>query len=160
MSFYAPSTDPALGRLLFMRESTLMAQSFKVRRLEPVGEPVPGADLVGSLFLSASFSASANDVLAFRSRSGTTATKLTWFDRAGTVLGRVRESDAGSYTYTDVALSPDGTRVAATIFDPSVTAAESPSWAFAPADWVCIRKPRVVQKRKKSYFLRLKFQTR
>jgi len=104
-----------------------MAQSFDVRRLELVGEPVPVADQVGSLFLYASFSAAANDVLAYRSRSGTTTTKLTWFDRAGKVLGRVRESDAGSYTYTDVALSPDGTRVAATLFDPSVPGQAKPS---------------------------------
>src|SRR5450432_931163 len=128
MPVYAPSADPALGRLLFMRESTLMAQSFSVRQLKLVGEPVPVADQVGSLFLSASFSASANDVLAYRSRSATTTTQLTWFDRTGKVLGRVRDFGAGSFTYADIALSPDGTRVAATLFDPSVPGQSETIW--------------------------------
>jgi serine/threonine protein kinase/Tol biopolymer transport system component len=139
MPVYAPSADPALGRLLFMRESTLMAQSFSVRQLKLVGEPVPVADQVGSLFLSASFSASANDVLAYRGRSGTTTTKLTWFDRAGRVLGRVQESDAGSHPYEDVALSPDGTRVATTFFDPSVPGQSDAIWLLELARSVSAR---------------------
>jgi Tol biopolymer transport system component len=139
MPVYAPSTDPALGRLLFMRESTLMAQSFDVGRLELVGEPVPVADRVGTVFLSASFSASANDVLAYRVRGGTTTTKLTWFDRTGKVLGRVRDSDAGSYTYTDVALSPDGSRVATTLYDPSVPGQSEAIWLLELARSVSAR---------------------
>jgi eukaryotic-like serine/threonine-protein kinase len=139
MPVYAPSGDPTQGRLLFMRESTLMAQSFDVRRLELVGEPVPVANQVGTVFLSASFSTSANDVLAYRSRSGTTATQLTWFDRAGKVLGRVRGSDAGSSIYTDVALSPDGTRVAATLFDPSVPGQSETIWLLELARSVSAR---------------------
>ena len=43
-----------------------MAQSFDSRLLELVGEPSAVADKVGSLFLSGSFSVSANGVLAYR----------------------------------------------------------------------------------------------
>ncbi len=139
MPVYAHTADPALGRLLFMRESTLMAQSFDVRRLELVGEPVPVADQVGSLFLSGSFSASANDVLAYRKRSATTATELTWFDRAGKVLGHIRGSDAGTYTYTDLALSPDGTRVAASRVDLSAPGQSETIWLLEFARSVSAR---------------------
>ena len=81
-----------------------------------VGEPVAVAEQVGSLFLSASFSASANGVLAYRRASAPSA--LTWYDRQGKVLSIAREP--GAYTYT-VALSPDGARVATTRVDPAVT---------------------------------------
>src|SRR6185295_1537575 len=47
---------------------------------------------------------------AYRS-VGTALSRLTWYDRAGTILGRAGEQGA----YWDVALSPDGTRVATTV---------------------------------------------
>jgi eukaryotic-like serine/threonine-protein kinase len=123
MPIYAPSADPARGRLLFMREGTLMAQSFDSRQLELVGEPTAVADKVGSLFLSGSFSVSANGVLAYRRASAPSA--LTWYDRQGKVLSISREP--GAYTYT-VALSPDGARVATTRVAPSVTGPKQGIW--------------------------------
>ena len=123
MPIYAPSADPARGRLLFMREGTLMAQPFDSRRLELVGEPTAVADKVGSLFLFGSFSASANGILAYRRASAPSA--LTWYDRQGKVLSVAREPSA--YTYT-VALSPDGARVATTRVDPSVTGPNPGIW--------------------------------
>ncbi len=123
MPIYAPSADGARGRLLFMREGTLMAQSFDSRRLELVGEPVAVADKVGSLFLSGSFSVSANGILAYRRASAPSA--LTWYDRQGKVLNIAREP--GAYTYT-VALSPDGARVATTRVDPKVSGPNPGIW--------------------------------
>ena len=41
--FYAPSSDPALGHVLFVRETTLMAQPFDARKLELTGLPIPVA---------------------------------------------------------------------------------------------------------------------
>jgi eukaryotic-like serine/threonine-protein kinase len=38
---YAPSADPALGYVLFVRETTLMVQPFDTRRLQLTGQPVP-----------------------------------------------------------------------------------------------------------------------
>lgn len=123
MPIYVPSADPAQGRLLFMREGTLMAQSFDSRRLALSGEPIAVAEQVGNLFLSASFSASANGVLAYRRASGPSA--LTWYDRQGKVLSIAREPAA--YTYT-VALSPDGARVATSRVDPAVTGPNTGIW--------------------------------
>ncbi|HEV2446472.1 MAG TPA: protein kinase, partial [Candidatus Sulfopaludibacter sp.] len=45
---YAPSSDPARGQLLFLREGTLMAQAFDARRLELAGDAVPMVEGVGS----------------------------------------------------------------------------------------------------------------
>jgi dipeptidyl aminopeptidase/acylaminoacyl peptidase len=123
MPIYAPSADHDRGRLLFMRQGTLMAQSFDSRRLELVGEPIAVADKVGNLFLSASFSASANGILAYRRASAPSA--LTWYDRQGKVLSIAQEP--GSYTYT-VALSPDGARVATTRVDSGVAGPKQGIW--------------------------------
>ncbi len=119
MAVYAPSSDAGTGRLLFMRDGTLLTQLFDERRLEPRGEPVLLAEHVGSFLLSATFSASASGVLTFR--AGKTATPLSalrWYSRQGKDLGYAREP--GTYAYTDLAISPEGTRVAATRVDPNV----------------------------------------
>ena len=108
MAGYAPSVDRAIGQLLFMRESSLLAQPFDERRLEPIGEPIPIAKQVGSYFLSAFFSASATGVLAYR--AGYFVSRLSWLDRNGKEISNVGET--GPNTYTDLTLSPDGTRLA------------------------------------------------
>ena len=108
---YAPSADPSTGYLLFMREGTLMAQPFDNRRLELKGQATPVAEQVGDNNnggAHGAFSASANDVLVFW-RGGTTPDRqLTWYDRQGKVLGTAGEPG----DYQELALSPDGTRVA------------------------------------------------
>jgi Tol biopolymer transport system component len=108
---YAPSDDPGTGYLLFLREGTLMAQPFDNRDLELKGEATPVAEQVGVSGDSGGgygpFSASANDVLVFW-RDATSERQLTWYDRQGKVLGTVGEPG----DYQDLALSPDGTRVA------------------------------------------------
>ena len=89
---YAPSADPSAGYLLFIREGTLMAQPFDNRRLELKGQAVPVAEQVGGTAGTsgwASFSASANGVLAFQ--RGASDRQLTWYDREGKVLGTVGE---------------------------------------------------------------------
>ena len=126
MAVYAPSADAGMGRLLFIRDGGLLAQPFDEKSLEPLGEPVPVAERVGSLFLSGTFSASSG-VLAYR--PGITAfwlSRLTWFDRQGKPLGEAGEP--GTYSYNDLALSPDGTRLAAARVDPKVAAHEAGIW--------------------------------
>jgi Tol biopolymer transport system component len=107
---YAPSSDPGSGYLLFLRDGTLMAQPFDNRRLELKGQPTPVAEQVGDNGGGTGgyggFSASANDVLVYWRGGGDR--QLTWFDREGKVLGTVGEPG----DYRDLALSPDGTRVA------------------------------------------------
>ena len=110
MPAYAPSLDPGAGHLLFVRDGTLWSRPFDARRFALAGEAVPIAERVGIFRLSANFSTSANGVLAYRG-VGTALSRLTWYDRAGTVLGPAGEQGA----YWDVALSPDDSRLATTL---------------------------------------------
>ena len=103
------------GRLLFLRDTTLLAQPFDPASFELSGEPVPVADQVAS-FAPATvglFSVSDTGVLAYRVGVGGNQVQLTWFDANGKVLGTVGEKGA----YVNPALSPDGTRIAVTQLD-------------------------------------------
>ena len=113
---YAGTGDSSLGRLLFLREGTLMAQPFDAKRLALAGEPVPVAERVGSFRDSGFFSASDNGVLVYRTANNDS--QVTWFDRQGTVIGRA--SDPGGFR--DAALSPDGTRAVVSRTNPQDTA--------------------------------------
>ena len=105
---YAPPRSPGQpGHLLFLREGALMAQPFDASRMELEGEAVPVANQVGTSLTRAFFSVSADGGLAWR--GGRDAmTQFTWLDREGHVLGH--SGEAGQYI--DVALSPDGSRLA------------------------------------------------
>ncbi len=103
-AIYAP------GYLLFLRDRTLMAQSFDDKRLELVGEPFPVAEEVDSLragFRFALFSVSQTGVLVYRSGSSDSS-QLIWFDREGKQLGMV----GPRANYAVPWLSPDEKRVA------------------------------------------------
>jgi hypothetical protein len=100
---YARSTDPRFGYLLFVREGTLMAQPFDSGRLQLLGKPSPIAD---QIYDGRAFSVSASDVLVYQ-RTTPPDRQLTWYDRAGKLLGTV--GDHGDYQ--SMALSPDKTRV-------------------------------------------------
>jgi serine/threonine protein kinase/Tol biopolymer transport system component len=102
---YAPP-----GYLLFLRDRTLMAQSFDADRLELTGEPFPVAEQVDRLGQGeryALFSVSETGVLVYRSGSSANV-QLIWFDRAGKQLGAV----APTGNYATPWLSPDEKRVA------------------------------------------------
>jgi serine/threonine protein kinase/Tol biopolymer transport system component len=112
---YAHSTDPSTGYLLFIHGGTLLAQPFDNRRLELKGQAASVAEQVSNNVPGAgyvAFSASTNDVLVFP-RSGASGRQVTWFDREGHVVGTVGEP--GLYgNLGNLALSPDGTRLALT----------------------------------------------
>jgi hypothetical protein len=113
----------ASGRLLFVRQNTLMAQPFDVQRLELIGDPVPLPDSVledegRNLGL---FSASDNGVLSYVEGTGAADRQLTWFDRKGTKLGELMGPDA----YIDMQISPDGKKVFFAIGSP-----ESDIWTY------------------------------
>ena len=101
------------GRLVFNRGAMVMAQSFDVDRLTLTGEPTRVADgvFMGPIGLAAGFSASPSGVLAYVSggSSGASLSRLTWYGPDGRPMGTVGEQA----NYGDVAVSPDGRRIAA-----------------------------------------------
>jgi serine/threonine protein kinase/Tol biopolymer transport system component len=105
--FAPPRDGSTVGHLLQVREGSLLATPFDLRRLEIVGEPVPIAEQVGSNITRAFFSVSGNGVLVYRSGSSASE-EIGWFDRQGRPLGTA----VGSGVYQDLALSPDGSRLA------------------------------------------------
>ena len=103
---YVPSSDRKAGHLLFLRDRTLMAQTFDPYKLEFVGDPSPVVDQVGSVFETGNFSASGT-ALVYRSPTARN-TQLMWLDRRGKSVGTV--GDPGLINSPRV--SPDGNRVA------------------------------------------------
>jgi eukaryotic-like serine/threonine-protein kinase len=117
MAVYAASADPRIGRLLFLREGTLLAQAFDEGSLQLQGDPIPVAERVGSFHLSGLFSVSPRGVLAYSAGPmALSLSQLSWFDRHGKQLGKAEQPK--TYSYTDFALSPDGKRLAASKIDP------------------------------------------
>jgi Tol biopolymer transport system component len=104
---YVASPGTRDGYLFFLRGTALMAQPFDPGRQEFKGRAVQLADQVSVNIYAGLFSVSNNGVLAMAVTGGDKR-QLTWFDRQGRVLGKVGEPDARD----ELALSPDGTRVA------------------------------------------------
>jgi Tol biopolymer transport system component len=98
---YAPSEDPNVGYLLFIRESTLMAAPMDPRRFELKGQAVPVAEHMDD---GRAFSVSGNGVLVFHQE--VLNTRLTWFDRDQKTAGTVGDPDS----FRAISLSPDGSR--------------------------------------------------
>jgi Tol biopolymer transport system component len=96
---YAPP-----GYLLFVRDTTLVAQRFDADSGKLEGEPIPVAEDLGTDNVGlADFSASRTGVLAYRAgRAG--QTQYVWFDRGGSRAGA--EMEAGDNN--SFALSADG----------------------------------------------------
>ena len=92
------ATDSEPGRLLFLREGTLMAQPFDATRMALTGEAAPLAVRVGSFRDSGFFSASDNDVLVYRPANSDM--HVGWYRPAGDCdpadhgTGRVRRGRA------------------------------------------------------------------
>ena len=104
----------APGYLVFVRRGTLMAQRFDAPRAAVVGEPVPIARVrTMTQDYGASFAASPNGVLVYRSDALQSLAQLTWVNRTGRRLGVVGTSG----NYRNPELSPDGTSVALEVLD-------------------------------------------
>ena len=102
---YAPP-----GYLLFVRETTLMAQAFDADTLELKGDAFPVAEQTSRnpLIGRAMFSVSENGVLVMRSGGINNNAQMIWFDRAGKQLAPI--TAPGGYSMP--ALSPDEKTVA------------------------------------------------
>jgi Tol biopolymer transport system component len=122
-TYVPPGEHEGWGHLLYMRGTTLVAQPFNTSTLEAVGEPYPVAEHIRTARSLASFSASANGVLAFDAGMENGDGQLTWFDRNG------KSSPMGSPgEWGNVALSRDGSRAVAVRLD--LENARSALWLF------------------------------
>jgi eukaryotic-like serine/threonine-protein kinase len=102
------SVSYASGHLFFASDGNLMAQPFDADARQLKGDAFPLAENIGwegGRYTSASVSENGTLVYA---RGESQSSQLTWFDRAGHPLGTLGE--AGKYI--NLALSPDGNRVA------------------------------------------------
>jgi Tol biopolymer transport system component len=103
------NTQFASSRLYYVRDRSLMAQSFDPKRLQLTGQPeaVSRQELEEApAFSRAGFSVSDNGVVVFQSATESVS-QLSWFDRSGKELeGLPRTS------YRDPALSRDGALLA------------------------------------------------
>jgi len=99
----------ASGHMLFLRQSSLMAQPFDAKRFEFTGEAVPIAEQVreDSSIAHAWFSPSANGLLLYAEGAAKNR-QLVWFDRNGKQIEVVPGEDA----YAGISLSPDGKKLA------------------------------------------------
>ena len=113
ISMQASAFVPAPARgvpahLLFLRQDALLAQPVDGQTYEPSGDAFLVANGVGSAGNYGFFTVAANGMIAYRSGVGSRTRQLRWFDRAGKVLSTLGEPG----DYQNIALSPDGSRVA------------------------------------------------
>ncbi len=101
----APAVDS--GYLFFLRGEALMVQPFDAKRIALTGRAVQLADRVSTSLYNGLFSVSNTGMLAHALTEGSRRQPV-WYDRQGKSLGRVGEPSARD----EMALSPDGTRVA------------------------------------------------
>jgi eukaryotic-like serine/threonine-protein kinase len=104
----------ASGHLLFMRDQTLMAQAFNPGRMEITGDPVPIAEhvVINGGTSRPVFSASETGTLIYQSGEAAGGWNLLWFNRDGKQIDAIPQQDR----YFDPSLSPDGTRLALTVY--------------------------------------------
>ncbi len=107
----------ANGHLLFERDGSLFAQRFDTKSLRTTGELLAIGERISvsvDFWRYALFGAAESGMIAY----GTTAeapSRLLWLDRAGRQIGTVGEPAF----YREPRISPDGRRLAVTLFDPS-----------------------------------------
>lgn len=103
------NTQFASSRLYYVRDSSLMAQSFDLKRLRLTGRPevVSQQELEEApAFSRTGFSVSDNGVVVFQSATESVS-RLAWFDRSGKELEELPRTG-----YRDPALSRDGALLA------------------------------------------------
>lgn len=97
------------GHLLHSRDGVLYSTKIDLEALALEGEAIPIAENISFRDELAHFGASAAGTLVYRTGPSNNANNvLTWFDRRGAELGT--EGDAADFQ--DIALSPDGLRLA------------------------------------------------
>ena len=106
----------AQGHLLYLRESTLMAQPFDVTRLQTTGEASPVAENIPT-FTNPSrmpgFAVSPGGLLVYATGAVGGQSQLVWKDRQGHAVGNL---GGPTDSVGNIAISPDGKRVAVSRF--------------------------------------------
>jgi hypothetical protein len=112
----APAVYSA-GHLLFQRGATLVAQPFDERTLTLSGEPqaITAEAAPGGVVTIAVFDASDDRMLVFSTTNGGVRAVQNWVDRRGSIEGSLPRLDGAELL--NVAVSPDGIRVAGTRMD-------------------------------------------
>jgi len=105
----------ASGRLLFLRDGTLLSQPFDLGTMRLTGTPTPSAEVVHG-FYSTGFGAFSVGPRLLVYQAGSVANRLVWFDRQGREL----ESVGTPMEYIGARLAPDGSSVAASVRDPQL----------------------------------------
>lgn len=103
------------GYILYREGNVLFAHAFDDKKLEARGEAIPVAENVSAFRNAALFSVSDEGTLEYQTGTDLGLSQLVWLDRSGRVIDTVGVSGY----YSDIALSPDGNRLAYEITDPT-----------------------------------------
>jgi Tol biopolymer transport system component len=101
------------GYIVYVLHGTLVAHRFDPERLTLSGDPIPLADHVSENSTRALVSVSTDGAIAFQAGTTGVTSELVWLDRTGKELGKIGQPDS----YLDLALSPDGSRIAYSLND-------------------------------------------
>ncbi|MBZ5608523.1 MAG: hypothetical protein LAP38_09710 [Acidobacteriia bacterium] len=114
VSLVPPINGSAVSYLLFVRDTTLMAQPFNAGTLQLAGDLFPVAEhiAIGANLNYAPVTASQNGVLVYQGKGKSAALRFVWFDRTGRRLSEL--GPAGEYW--DASLSPDQKVAALSLF--------------------------------------------
>ncbi len=115
-----PSSSNAMtanGYIIFMRDNTLVAQKFEEGTMTVAGDPATVAEQVqyANRWGKGEFSVSQSGLLVYQSRISNLTGSLMIYDRTGKVL----QSVGKVASYDDPVLSPDGSRLAFTLYEGS-----------------------------------------
>jgi dipeptidyl aminopeptidase/acylaminoacyl peptidase len=137
----AQTSANAAPTVLYLRNNTLVGQTFDMSALKLTGEPMAVAEQVATLPNQAigQFSASKTGTLVYRTAAENTR-QLTWYNRQGEVAGRPGERAP----YGTMKVSPDGSRAVVAQNDPrqpgnsdlwvvDLTSGRSTRFTFDPA---------------------------
>jgi hypothetical protein len=108
--FSPPQDGSRVGHLLYQRDATLVSHAFDLNRLELMGDPKPLAENLATYRSRPFYATSENGTLVFVTGSMSNS-RLLWTDASGHTISEA--VPAGRYT--GVELSPDGSRIAATM---------------------------------------------
>jgi len=105
------------GRLLWIRDGSLVAQEFDPEKLELKGEPGVVASSVrySTAFFLGAFSVSNDGTLVY-GEAASERWPLSWFDRNGKRIAQQADADE----WIEISISRDGKRFAAAVADPSI----------------------------------------